>query len=162
MTEPVRRRHFVPRSTPAELFAVVTDFAAYPRFFPEIQRSRVLGDDGRVARVEFAGAMVLPYRYVVDITRDAQAATVEWTFVEGQLVTNSEGGWRFVADGDGTRIDYRVSLDVSAPLPGFMVRRILDGLVSASLPAMFASVEREVRARQAAQATLSPGPRPAP
>jgi ribosome-associated toxin RatA of RatAB toxin-antitoxin module len=151
MTEPVRRRHFVPRATPEDLFAVVTDFAAYPRLFPEIQTSRVLRDDGRVARVEFAGAMVLPYRYTVDITRDLQQGTVEWTFVEGQLVTDSVGGWAFVAEGEGTRVDYRVSLDVSAPLPGFMVRRILDGLVSASLPAMLASVEREVRARQAAR-----------
>ena len=53
------------------------------------------------------------------------------------------------ASGDGTTIDYRAALDVKAPLPGFILRRVTDGLVAASLPNMFASIEREVRARQA-------------
>jgi hypothetical protein len=37
---------------------------------------------------------------------------------------------------------------VKAPLPGFILRRVTDGLVAASLPNMFASIEREVRKRQ--------------
>ena len=35
-------RHFVARATPAEVYAVVTDFPAYPRLFPEIKQTRVL------------------------------------------------------------------------------------------------------------------------
>ena len=42
---------------------------------------------------------------------------------------------------------YRVSLDVKAPVPGFVLRKVTDGLVAASIPAMFASIEREVRRR---------------
>ena len=53
--------------------------------------------------------------------------------------------------GDGTTIEYRAALDVKAPLPGFILRRVTDGLVAASLPNMFASIEREVRKRQAPQ-----------
>ena len=40
---------------------------------------------------------------------------------------------------------YRVSLDVKAPVPGFVLRKVTDGLVAASIPAMFTSIEREVR-----------------
>jgi hypothetical protein len=36
-------------------------------------------------------------------------------------------------------------------VPGFVLRKVTDGLVSASIPAMFASIEREVRSRQARQ-----------
>ena len=51
-------------------------------------------------------------------------------------------------------IDYRAALDVKAPLPGFILRRVTDGLVAASLPNMFASIEREVRKRQARPADV--------
>jgi hypothetical protein len=106
---------------------------------------------GNVMRVEFRAEVVIAVRYVLDLACDAAALTVDWTFVEGEIVTGSTGGWRFTASGDGTTIDYRAALDVKAPLPGFILRRVTDGLVAASLPNMFASIEREVRARQARQ-----------
>ena len=149
--EPVHRTHFVARATPAEAYAVVTDFPAYPRLFPEFKAARVVSTTGNVFRVEFRAEVVIAVRYVLDLTCDAAALTVDWTFVEGEIVTGSTGSWRFTASGDGTTIDYRAALDVKAPLPGFILRRVTDGLVSASLPAMFASIERDVRARQARQ-----------
>src|SRR6187397_703767 len=110
--EPVHRTHFVARATPAEVYAVVTDFAAYPRLFPEIKQARVLSTTGNVVRVEFRAEAVIAVRYVLDLTCDPAA------------------------------------LDVKAPLPGFILRRVTDGLVAASLPNMFASIERDVRKRQ--------------
>jgi ribosome-associated toxin RatA of RatAB toxin-antitoxin module len=146
--EPVHRRQVISRVTPAEVYAVVTDFAVYPRLFPEIKGARVLSTTGNVVRVEFQAQVVLPVRYVLDLVCDPGPATVDWSFVEGEVVTDSAGSWRFSAEGDGTAIDYRVALDVRAPLPGFVLRKITDGLVSASLPNMFVSLERELRRRQ--------------
>jgi len=147
--EPVHRTHLVARATPAEVYAVVTDFAAYPRLFPEIKQTRTVSTTGNVVRVEFRAEAVIAVRYVLDLACDPATLAVEWTFVEGEIVTNSTGGWRFTPSGDGTTVDYRAALDVKAPLPGFILRRVTDALVSASLPNMFASIEREVRARQA-------------
>ena len=147
--EPVHRTHLVARTAPAEAYAVVTDFAAYPRLFPEIKQTRVVSTTGHVVRVEFRSEVVIAVRYVLDLACDPAALTVDWTFVEGEIVTGSTGAWRFTPSGDGTTIDYRAALDVKAPLPGFILRRVTDGLVAASLPNMFASIEREVRARQA-------------
>ena len=93
--------------------------------------------------------MVISVRYVLDLTCDLEALTVAWTFVEGEIVTDSVGGWRFTATEGGTTVDYRAALDVKAPLPGFVLRKVTDGLVAASLPNMFASIEREFRRRQA-------------
>ena len=146
--EPVHRTHFVARATPAELYAVVIDFAAYPRLFPEIKQARVVSTTGNVVRVEFRAEAVIAVRYVLDLTCDPATLTVNWTFVEGEIVTGSTGGWRFTPSGDGATIDYRAALDVKAPLPGFILRRVTDGLVAASLPNMFASIERDVRKRQ--------------
>jgi ribosome-associated toxin RatA of RatAB toxin-antitoxin module len=161
--EPVRRRHLVPRARPRDVYDVVVDFPAYPRLFPELKEARVLSSTGGVSRVEFKAYLVLPIRYVLDLTCVGEAApgaplTVDWTYVEGEVVTGSKGGWRFTAEGDGTAVDYTASLDVKAPLPGFVLRKVTDGLVSASLPNMFSSLEREVRRRQAAGANPSTSP----
>lgn len=150
MPEPVIRTAVVPQATPRQVYAVVADFPAYPRLFPEITAARVLESDGGRARVEFRAAFVLPVRYVLDLACDPVAPAIDWTFVEGEVVSDSVGSWRFVAQGPDTRVEYRASLSVNAPLPGFVLRRVLDGLVSASVPAMFASIAREVAARAGA------------
>jgi ribosome-associated toxin RatA of RatAB toxin-antitoxin module len=155
--EPVHKRYLLQRAKPAEVYGIVTDFGAYPGLFPEIKGTSVVragtpSADGRsVTRVEFRAQVVLPIRYVLDLACDATAQTVDWTFVEGEIITNSVGSWRFSAEGEATAIDYRVALDVKAPVPGFVLRKVTDGLVSASIPSMFSAIEREVRKRQAAQ-----------
>jgi ribosome-associated toxin RatA of RatAB toxin-antitoxin module len=155
--EPVQKRYLLTRARPVDVYGVVTDFGSYPSLFPEIKGTKVIqvgapGPDGKTTtRVEFRAQVVLPVRYVLDLVCDPAAHTVEWTFVEGEIVTNSAGGWRFSAEGEGTAMDYRVALDVKAPVPGFVLRKVTDGLVSASIPSMFSAIEREVRKRQASQ-----------
>ena len=137
----------MPAVSPAAAYAVVVDFAVYPQLFPEIKAVRVLSTEGKRVRVEFRGNIVLPFRYVLDLDCDPEALTVDWRYVEGEVVKNSEGRWRFTAEGEGARVEYQVAMEISAPVPGFLLRKITDGLVSLSLPAMFASVEREALRR---------------
>jgi ribosome-associated toxin RatA of RatAB toxin-antitoxin module len=144
---PVRKTAFMPGVSPAAVYAVVVNFAAYPRLFPEIKAAQVLSSEGKRVRAEFRGNIVVPFRYVLDLDCDADGLTVDWHYVEGEVVKNSEGGWRFSAEDGGTRVEYRVAMDISAPVPGFILRKITDGLVALSLPSMFASVEREAKAR---------------
>lgn len=153
----MQRRHLLSRATPVEVYAVVVDFPAYPRLFPEIKSTRIVETDGPRVRVEFRAQIVLPIRYVLDLVCDPERLTVDWTFVEGEIVADSMGGWRLSPEGDGTAIDYRVSLEVKAPVPAFVLRKVTDGLVAASLPNMFAAIDREVRKRQALQTSGLPG-----
>jgi ribosome-associated toxin RatA of RatAB toxin-antitoxin module len=146
--EPVHRTHLVPQATPAEVYAVVVDFPAYSRLFPEFTSVRVIETAGNRQRVEFNVQVVMPARYVLDLVCDGSAHTVDWTFVEGNIISDSRGSWRFVADGSNTRIEYTAALEVNAPLPGFVLRKISNAIVSASLPAMFTSITREVAARK--------------
>jgi ribosome-associated toxin RatA of RatAB toxin-antitoxin module len=146
--KPVRHNALMAGVSPAEVFAVVVDFSAYPRLFPEIKQVRVLSSEAGRVRAEFRGNLVLPFRYVLDLDCDAQAGTVTWTYVEGELVKDSTGGWHLAPEAGGTRVDYQVALRIDAPVPGFLLRKITDGLVALSLPAMFASIEREIGRRR--------------
>jgi ribosome-associated toxin RatA of RatAB toxin-antitoxin module len=147
-SKPVRHSALMAGASPAEVFAVVVDFPAYPRLFPEIKHARVLRSEAGRVRAEFRGNLVLPFRYVLDLDCDAQAGTVTWTYVEGEVVKNSTGGWRLVAEAGGTWVEYEVALRIEAPVPGFLLRKITDGLLTLSLPAMFGSIEREVERRR--------------
>jgi ribosome-associated toxin RatA of RatAB toxin-antitoxin module len=154
--EPVHRSHFIPQSAPREVYDVVVDFPAYPRLFPDLKASRVISAEPPLFRVEFRAQVVLPVRYVLDLTCDPAAPSIDWRFVEGEVVTGSTGGWRFAAERDGTQVDYRAAIDINAPLPGMILRRITDALVSASLPKMFVSIEDEVKRRRSAGAAPRP------
>ncbi|HEY0712694.1 MAG TPA: SRPBCC family protein, partial [Polyangia bacterium] len=56
---PLRRSHLAKGATPAELYAVVTDFEAYPRLFREMKSVRVVEREGNRVRVEFKLEMVV-------------------------------------------------------------------------------------------------------
>jgi coenzyme Q-binding protein COQ10 len=146
--EPVRRTHQVRGAQPRELYDIVTDFEAYPRMFREMKSVRLLASEGNRRRVEFRLEMVVAVRYTLDLLCNPEALTVDWTYVEGEVVTGSEGSWRFIPEGDGTRIEYQAALTINAPLPGFVVRRVTQALVSASLPSMFAAIESELASRR--------------
>jgi uncharacterized membrane protein len=148
VSSPVKRSALFRGVSPHEVYAVVVDFLNYPRLFQELKEVRVLAHEASRVRAEFKGNLVLPFRYVLDLDCDEKKATVSWTSVEGEVVKRSEGGWRFLAEGNDTRVEYTVTLDIEAPLPEFLLRKITDGLLTLSLPAMFASVEREVCARK--------------
>jgi ribosome-associated toxin RatA of RatAB toxin-antitoxin module len=151
VADPVHRTHHVPDATAAEVYAVVVDFPAYPRLFPEFSVVRELERVGKRVRVEFNVNVVIAARYVLDLVCDADALAVDWTFVEGNIITDSRGSWRFTADGQGTRIDYQAVLEVKTRfLPGFVLRKIGEAVTAGSLPAMFSSITREVAMRKRA------------
>lgn len=145
---PVERTHVVRGAGPRQVYDVVVDFEAYPRLFKEFKSVRVLDRRPDVVRVEFRAEVVLSVRYVLDLRCDADALTVDWSYVEGEIVVDSIGGWRFSAVPEGAKVEYRASLLVKAPLPGFIVRKATDALVAASLPSMFAAIDREVERRR--------------
>jgi hypothetical protein len=98
--------------------------------------------------VEFRARKVVEVRYVLDIVHDAEHLTTRWNFVDGEVVSDSEGGWDFRPEGSGTRIRYRAGVAVKAPLPKLVVNRISNAIVGTSIPDMFRSLEREARARK--------------
>jgi ribosome-associated toxin RatA of RatAB toxin-antitoxin module len=146
----VERTHFVAGTTPRELFDIVTDYEQYPRFFPDFTGARVVSRQGDKVRVEFRAKMVKEVRYTLDITHKSEGPELgtSWTFVEGQIVSDSRGAWNFREENGGTRIDYRAGIDVKAPLPGFIINKISGAILGSSIPNMFKALEKEAAARK--------------
>lgn len=142
--EPVRKTHHIANATPRQVYDIVLDYEAYPKFFPEFENVMILDREEKAQIVEFtakySGKKV---EYTLRIEHDEEALKTSWTFVGGDL-KNSEGGWEFSDDGKGgTDINYRISVEV-----GFFVPRMVsDGLIAKNIPVMFGLLDKEVLRR---------------
>lgn len=145
--ETIKREFVIKGLTPQQVFAVVTDYDCYPRILPEFTGVKVLSSSGDHHRVEFRAKVVVEIRYVLDIVHDATACTTRWTFVEGEVVSDSRGGWTLSACDEGTNVNYEAGLAVKAPLPRFMVNKVSNMIIGTTIPNMFKAVEREALAR---------------
>lgn len=145
--ETIERETVIRGVLPRALYEIVTDYPCYPRIFPEFTGCRVVREMGATKRVEFRARVVVEVRYVLDIVQDPERLATRWSFVEGDVVSDSVGGWAFLAEGEDTKIHYHAGMAVKAPLPKFVINKISNALMGSSIPNMFQAVEREARAR---------------
>ncbi|MFJ9771563.1 SRPBCC family protein [Kitasatospora sp. NPDC101157] len=126
-------------ATPAEVMAVIADFAAYPAWTGEVKEVEVLGtaEDGRATEVRLlldAGAIRDEHTlsYAWDGDRE-----VRWTLVRSQMLRSLDGSYTLVPLAGGrTEVTYQLAVDVKIPMLGMIKRkaekviidRALDGL----------------------------------
>lgn len=123
-------REVVIEASPKEILDVVADVEAMPEWSSIHQSAEVLERDaqGRPQRakmkVKTAGItdeIVLAYTWRDD--------GVTWTQESGKASRNQEGGYTLTPQGDKTRTKFDLGLDPLVPLPGFVIRRAMKGIM---------------------------------
>ena len=113
---------------------VIADFASYPEWAESIKVAEVLseGPDGRPDRVRFsleAGAISDEYVLVYSWSEDDRG--VEWRLESSTLQRSQAGSYRLAPVDGGTRVDYRLEIELVVPVIGRLrsraERRILAG-----------------------------------
>lgn len=128
---------------PRAVWDVVTDYASYPRFFPEFKTAEIVDREGTAVIVDFTADYGKTMSYTLRIEHDEPKLTTKWTYVGGDL-KDSKGGWRFEDAGGGkTKVYYDVDAQVGFLVPKF----VLDKLTKASIPKMFENLRAEVARR---------------
>jgi hypothetical protein len=107
-----------------------------PEWIPEILEAELLEvyeDDGLPATARFrASAAVGTDDYT--LSYEHGDAGLSWTMVEGRLQTGQEGSYTVEDLGPGrTTVTYSLTIHHHLPLPGFVRRRVIDGLVESTL-----------------------------
>jgi carbon monoxide dehydrogenase subunit G len=111
---------------PAEVMAVIADFANYPEWTGSVKRAEVLetGPDGRARRVAFtldAGIVRDQYELSYVWSGDEQ---VEWDLSQGQMMRAQHGSYTLRPDGPGrTYVTYTLSVDLVIPMLGLLKRK---------------------------------------
>ncbi len=140
---PAARRTIEIDASPERVMEVITDFAAYPRFLPDMRAVEVLesGADRWVAR--FTLHVIRDLVYTLELTRP-DPLRLSWSQVEGVFSAN-DGGWELepLDEGRRTRATYTLDVRVGMFVPGSIVRSLLDQ----SLPDTLARFKDEAERR---------------
>jgi ribosome-associated toxin RatA of RatAB toxin-antitoxin module len=111
-------------ASPAEVMAVIADFAAYPEWAGFIKSAEVLstGADGRADQARFVvDAGVIKADYTLRYTYDGDTR-VSWELEEGTLKEN-RGSYTLVDNGGTTDVTYELTIDAGIPMLGMFKRK---------------------------------------
>ena len=121
-------REVVIEASPDEILDVIADVEATPTWSPQYQSCEVIDayDDGRPKQVKMkiktAG---ITDEQVVEYTWTENKAT--WTLISAGALKAQDASYTLTPDGDKTKVKFEITVDLSVPLPGFILKRALKG-----------------------------------
>lgn len=121
-------REVVIEATPEEILDVIADVENTPSWSPQYQSAEVVDtyDDGRPRTVKMKiKAAGLTDDQVVEYTWADNV--VSWTLVKAGQLRSQDAKYTLTPDGDKTKLRFDLSIDLSVPLPGFVVKRTIKG-----------------------------------
>jgi ribosome-associated toxin RatA of RatAB toxin-antitoxin module len=121
-------REVVIEATPAEILDVIADVESTPDWSPQYQSAEILetGDDGRPRlvkmKVKTAG---ITDEQVIEYTWTDH--DVRWTLVSANALKSQDASYTMTPDGDKTKVTFDITIDLSIPMPGFVLKRAMKG-----------------------------------
>ena len=132
---------------PGAILDVIADFDSYPEWSGEVKKVAVISEDGDgwANRVQFtldAGALKDTYilEYDWDVSEDG-TGVISWTLVSGHVLKALNGSYTLDANGSGTDVTYRLSVDVKIPMLGMLKRKAEKIIIDTALTALKKHVE---------------------
>ncbi|MFD7546689.1 SRPBCC family protein [Streptomyces sp. NPDC059578] len=131
-------------AAPAEVMAVIADFARYPDWTGEVKEAQVLATDtdGRAEEVRLvmdAGAIkddqTLAYSW-------GGPHEVSWTLVKSQMLRSLDGSYLLKEAGESvTEVTYQLTVDVKIPMLGMIKRKAEKVIIDRALAGLKKRVE---------------------
>jgi hypothetical protein len=124
---------------------VATDFERYPSWAKDVKQVEILERDseGRGAKVEYRVAgLGRSIRYVLSYDYADAPNAFSWKLLEGDILRRLDGRYGFEEEGNGTRVTYDLTVDVSIPLPGLVKRRAAGMIMGTALKELKKEAER--------------------
>ena len=121
-------REVVIEATPEEILDVIADVENTPSWSPQYQSAEVVDayDDGRprTVKMKIKAAGLTDEQIVEYSWADNEAS---WTLVKAGQLRSQDAKYTLTPEGDKTRLRFDLSIDLSVPLPGFVVKRTIKG-----------------------------------
>jgi ribosome-associated toxin RatA of RatAB toxin-antitoxin module len=121
-------REVVIEATPAEILDVIADVESTPDWSPQYQSAEILetGDDGRprLVKMKVKTAGVTDEQVIEYTWTDHD---VRWTLVSANALKSQDASYTMTPDGDKTKVTFDITIDLSIPMPGFVLKRAMKG-----------------------------------
>ncbi|MBU8811014.1 SRPBCC family protein [Mycolicibacterium goodii] len=121
-------REVLIEATPEEIFDVIADVESTPSWSPQYTHAEVIERyaDGRPRRAKMTvKAAGLTDDQVIEYTWSDNV--VSWTLVSAGQLKAQDASYTLTPQGDKTKVRFDISIDLSVPLPGFIVKRTMKG-----------------------------------
>ncbi|MET8979742.1 SRPBCC family protein [Streptomyces sp. NPDC004539] len=131
-------------AAPADVMAVIADFARYPDWTGEVKEAEVLKSDtsGRAEEVRLvmdAGAIKDDQTLAYTWTGENE---VSWTLVKSQMLRSLDGSYALKPSGaKSTEVTYRLTVDVKIPMLGMIKRKAEKVIIDRALAGLKKRVE---------------------
>ncbi|MEU2058849.1 SRPBCC family protein [Streptomyces sp. NPDC013455] len=131
-------------AAPADVMAVIADFARYPDWTGEVKEAKVLATDeqGRAEQVRLvmdAGAIKDDQTLAYTWTGGHE---VSWTLVKSQMLRSLDGSYLLKPAGSGaTEVTYSLTVDVKIPMLGMIKRKAEKVIIDRALAGLKKRVE---------------------
>jgi hypothetical protein len=125
-----------------EVLATIRAVDHQPEWVPEIRTAEVLerADDGLPLKARFTAATpVGTDEYTLAYSHRDDG--LDWSLVAGKLQTGQDASYRLAAAGGGTDVTFSLRISHNLPLPGFLRRKVINGLVDSTLGGLTARVD---------------------
>lgn len=123
-------REVVIDATPDEIMDVLLDLESLTEWSSVHQKVEILERDeqGRPSKSRQTVKLVgVSDEQVLDYSVHDDG--VSWTLVSAKQQRAQEGRYTLTPEGDSTRVHFELTVDLSAPVPGFLVKRGAKGLM---------------------------------
>ncbi len=116
--------------TPEQLFELVGDVEAYPKFVPWITGMRTWNGrvDGAISTVDAeaqVGFSFLREKFATRVRRDRDALSIDVSLLYGPFKRLSNG-WRFLPEGEVTRVEFVIDFAFKSALLDAMLAANID------------------------------------
>ncbi len=135
-------------SAPENVLRVISDFEHYPTWAAAVKEAVVLErqpDGDRATKVRFTlDAGAVRDTYSLDYTWNFAAdgtGELSWTLDESTVMRSMEGSYRLAASGAGTRVTYRLAIDLRIPMLGMLRRKAEKAIIDTALTELRKHVE---------------------
>ena len=133
-------------ATPEQILDVIADVEATPTWSPQYQKAEVLDryDNGRPKQVRMTvKAAGLTDEQVIEYTWGEDS--VSWTLISANQLKSQDAGYTLTPEGDKTRVRFDIAIDLSVPLPGFIIKRTIKGGVETATDGLRKQVLKVVK-----------------
>lgn len=123
-------REVVIEASPEEILAVIADVESAPTWSSQYQSAEVLDtySDGRPKQVKMkVKAAGITDEQTVEYTWGDN--TAGWTLVKAGQLKTQNARYTLTPQGDKTKVRFDIEVDLSIPLPGFIVKQAIKGAV---------------------------------
>lgn len=130
-------QRMVVHASPERVWDLLTDFPSYPMWATGLKAATVVSSDdqGRGVEVSFrAAAMGRSTSYTLRYDYSEAPRVLSWKLASGDITRVLDGSYELLAaDGGHTEIAYNLTVDLTAPLPGFVKRRAEERIIHTAL-----------------------------